>query len=134
MHNIHVIPNKTWQLLFRNTYVTAPGPGNGQVLHSINVDGLTRGQPVPKGQTPRDNMRFEAKIKYHFATRGCSSAHVIFQDTDPATPYWYIMSGAELQIFFKGLQAGLIAMHPDGFDVRLTFIKKGTQVFAKPLL
>ncbi len=134
MHNIHINPNKTWQLLFRNSCVSAPGPGNGRCLYSIGVDGLTRGQPIPKGQTPRDNMIFEARIRYLTATRGCSSAHVIFQDTDPATPYWYITSGAELQLFFKGLQAGLIPMHPDGFDVRLTFIKKGTQVFAKPLL
>jgi len=57
-----------------------------------------------------------------------------FRDKDPAAPYSCVMAGSELREFYKGLHASLIPMHPDGFDVRLTFVIKAIQVFAKPLL
>lgn len=134
MHSVRIVPNKRWQLVFRRCYMPTPGPGNGQKLCGIAVHGIPRGRPLPNGATAQDNIEFSARIQYVWAGRGCSSAHVTFRDNDPAAPYSYVMAGSELGEFFKGVHAGLIPMHPDGFDVRLTFIKKGTQVFAKPLL
>jgi hypothetical protein len=44
------------------------------------------------------------------------------------------MSSPELGELFRGIQTGQFPVSAAGIDVRLTFIKKGSAVFAWPLL
>ena len=83
------------------------------------------------GVIPQDNIMFQARIRYAYAQCGRSCAHVVFMDVNPAQPYQYIMTGESMEELFKRLHAGKLVAFPDGFDVRMTFIKKGTQLFAK---
>ena len=58
----------------------------------------------------------------------------VFEDTEPGKPYIYKMSSPELGELFRGVQTGQFPVSAEGIDVRLTFIKKGSAVFARPVL
>lgn len=131
MHNVRITPEKNWQICFRPQYVSN-SLGSIKQLAAILVEGVSRKSPT-QGIVLEENREFDARIHFVYASRGCSSAHVIFHDNDKDHPYVYIMAGDDLQKFFQGLHSGKIPMHPDGFDVRLTFVKRGTQVFATPV-
>ncbi len=78
--------------------------------------------------------KFSARVHFAHATPGCSCAHIAFRDNNPVFPYIYIMGGDDLKEFFHGITTGLIRVHSDGFDVRLTWVKRGTQLFVRPVL
>lgn len=138
MHNIRQRPNRNWQIYFRQQYTATPGSTTGRRLTAILPEGVSlraRGTVgAPKGVVLQDNIEFDVRMHYAGTDRGCSRAHVYFQDNDASLPYIYTFSADELREFFRGLNSGRIPVHPDGFDVRLTFVKKGTQIFAKPIL
>jgi len=127
MHNLRITPNKSWQIHFRSIFAGKAKPPN------ICIQGISRKNPPVPGTTLHDNREFNARIKFAWAESGRACAHIVFRDADPATPYLYIMAGDELGEFFRGVNLGIIPVHPDGFDVRMTFVKKGTQLFARPL-
>lgn len=76
-------------------------------------------------------MLFEAKIVYLNAWNGGVSGRITFQDTDPNQPFIYPLTQDSVEELFSRIQRGAIAIHPDGFDVTLTWVKKGTEVFAE---
>jgi hypothetical protein len=44
------------------------------------------------------------------------------------------MSSPELGELFRGIQTGQFPVNAEGIEVRLTFVKKGPAVFARPVL
>jgi hypothetical protein len=127
MHNVRITPNKSWQICFRPVFAGKAMPPN------ISIQGVSRKNPPVPGKPLVDNREFSARIKFVWAARGCACAHIVFRDNDPATPYLYTVSGDDLGEFFTGVTSGGIPTHSDGFDVRLTFVKKGTQLFVRPI-
>jgi hypothetical protein len=133
VHNIRIRPAKGWQLYFQNSFVRGVAPQLVSILPvGVSLKGMTATWP-PKCVVLQDNIEFDARISFYRARPARNCAHVIFTDTTPNQPYHYIMSNDELQLFLNGVKAGKIPINPDGFDVRLTFVKKGTQLFAKPI-
>ena len=134
MRDIVVKPCSRWQIYFQEEYCSAP---TGRKLTCIHVHGVSRSAPachVPVGVKLQENVEFTADIQYHCAYPGRAPDHVVFRDSEAEKPRLYIMSGEELKEFFRGLREGKIASGPQGFIVRFTFVKKGTSLFARPLV
>ena len=128
MHDVIKRPAKSWQICFL-PYQT------GTTIGSIYVQGTSRAAPrLPKGVMAQENVEFSARIQYGYACRGSSCALIAFKDTEPGKPYIYFMATHELRELFRGIATGQIKVMPDGRDVRLTFVKKGPAVFARPVL
>ena len=128
MHDVVKRPAKGWQIYF------VPHPTRTKV-NTIYTGGISRKSPrLPKGAVARENIEFSARIKYSYACRGSSCALITFEDTEPGNPYVYFMSTHELGELFRGITTGQIKAGPDGMDVRLTFVKKGSAVFTRPVL
>jgi len=102
-------------------------------MTGIRVVGVSRKAPSPPNAALRENLEFSARIRYSYACKGSSCAVAFFEDTEPGKPYIYKMSSEELGDLFRGIQTGQFPVNADGIDVRLTFIKKGSAVFARPL-
>ena len=128
MHDVVKRPAKSWQIYFLPHQ-------SGTTTNSIYVEGTSRVAPrLPKGVVAQENVEFTARIRYSYACRGSSCALIAFEDTEPGKPYNYFMSTHELRELFRGIATGQIKVTPDGMDVRLTFVKKGPAVFARPVL
>jgi len=128
MHDVVKRPAKGWQIYF------VPHQTGTQV-NAIYTGGISRKAPrLPKGAVARKNIEFSARIKYSHACRGSSCALITFEDTEPGKPYVYFMSTHELGELFRGIATGQIKVGRDGMDVRLTFVKKGSAVFTRPVL
>ena len=128
MHDVVKRPAKGWQIYFV-THQT------GSTVNAIYVGGTSRSAPrLPKGASVRENIEFSARIKYRYACRGSSCALITFEDTEPGKPHVYFMSTHELGELFRGITTGQIKAGPDGMDVRLTFVKKGSALFTQPVL
>jgi hypothetical protein len=128
MHDVVKRAAKTWLIYFLPHQT-------GATIGSIYVEGASRvARRLPKGIVAQENIEFSARIKYSYACRGSSCALIAFADTEPGKPYIYFMSTHELRELFRGLATGQIKVTPDGMDVRLTFVKKGPAVFARPVL
>ena len=127
MHDVVKRPAKGWQIYFV-THQT------GTAINAIYTGGISRKAPrLPKSASAQDNIEFSAHIKYSYACRGRSCALIAFEDTEPGKPYVYFMSTHELGELFRGIATGQINVGPNGMDVRLTFVKKGSAVFVRPV-
>jgi hypothetical protein len=128
MHDVVKRPAKGWQIYF------VPHQ-TGTRINAIYTGGISRKAPrLPKGAVAQENIEFTARIKYSYACRGSSCALITFEDTEPGKPYVYFMSTEELGELFRGIATGQIKVGPGGIDVRLTFVKKGSAVFTRPVL
>lgn len=128
MHDVVKRPAKGWQIYFVSHQT-------GTKVNAIYTGGISRKSPrLPKGTSGRENIEFSAHIKYSYACRGSSCALITFEDTEPGKPHVYFMSTHELGELFRGIATGQIKAGPDGMDVRLTFVKKGSAVFVRPVL
>jgi hypothetical protein len=116
--------SKGWRLYFQPLY-WYPGAANPRMT-GIRVVGVSRKAP------PHPNAAL--RIRYSYACTGRSCAVAVFEDTEPGKPYIYKMSSPELGELFRGVQTGQFPVSAEGIDVRLTFIKKGSAVFARPVL
>lgn len=128
MHDVVKRPAKGWQIYFVSHQT-------GTQVNAIYTGGISRKSPrLPKGAVARENLEFSARIKYSYACRGSSCALITFEDTELGKPYVYFMSTHELGELFRGIATGQIKAGPDGMDARLTFVKKGSAVFVRPVL
>lgn len=124
--------SKGWRLYFQPLY-WYPGAANPKMT-GIRVVGVSRKAPPPPNAALQENIEFSARIRYSYACKGSSCAVAFFEDTEPGKPYIYKMSSPELGELFRGIQTGEFPVSAEGIDVRLTFIKKGSAVFARPIL
>lgn len=128
MHDVVKCPAKGWQIYFVPHQTSS-------TVNAIYIGGTSRYAPrLPKGVVAQENVEFSARIQYGYACRGSSCALIAFKDTEPGKPYIYFMSTHELGELFRGIATGQIEVGTDGIDVRLTFVKKGPAVFARPVL
>ena len=124
--------SKGWRLYFQPLY-WYPGAANPRMT-GIRVVGVSRKAPPHPNAALQENIEFSARIRYSYACKGSSCAVAFFEDTEPGKPYIYKMSSPELGELFRGVQTGQFPVSAVGIDVRLTFIKKGSAVFARPVL
>ena len=124
--------SKGWRLYFQPLY-WYPGAANPRMT-GIRVVGVSRKAPPHPTAALQENIEFSARIRYSYACTGSSCAVAVFEDTEPGKPYIYKMSSPELGELFRGVQTGQFPVSAEGIDVRLTFIKKGSAVFARPVL
>jgi len=132
MRDVIKRPSRGWQLYFHPLY-WYPGAANPRMT-GIRVVGVSRKAPLPPNAALQENIEFSARIRYSYACKGSSCAVAFFEDTEPGKPYIYKMSSPELGELFRGVQTGQFPVSAEGIDVRLTFIKKGSAVFARPVL
>jgi hypothetical protein len=132
MHHVVKRPSKGWRLYFQPLY-WHPGAVSPRMT-GIRVVGVARKAPSPPNAALQENLEFSARIRYSYACKGSSCAVAFFEDTEPGKPYIYKMSSDELGDLFRGIQTGQFPVSAEGIEVRLTFIKKGSAVFARPLL
>ena len=132
MRDVVKRPSKGWRLYFQPLY-WYPGAANPRMT-GIRVVGVRRNVPPPPNAALQENIEFCARIRFSYAGKGSSCAVAVFEDTEPGKPYIYRMSSPELGELFRGIQIGQFPVNAAGIDVRLTFIKKGSAVFARPLL
>lgn len=132
MHDVVKRPSKGWQLYFQPLY-WYPGTPNPR-LTGIRVVGVSRHASPPASVTLQENIEFCARIRFSYSARGSSCAVALFEDTESGKPYIYRMSSPELVELFRGIQTGQFPVSAEGMDVRLTFVKKGSAVFARPVL
>lgn len=124
--------SKGWRLYFQPLY-WYPGAANPRMT-GIRVVGVSRKAPPHPNAALQENIEFSARIPFSYACTGSSCAVAVFEDTEPGKPYIYKMSSPELGELFRGVQTGQFPVSAEGIDVRLTFIKKGSAVFARPAL
>src|ERR1035441_10478769 len=132
MRDVIKRPSRGWQLYFQPLY-WYPGAANPRMT-GIRVVGVSRKAPLPPNAALQENIEFSARIRYSYACKGSSCAVAFFEDTELGKPYIYKMSSSELGELFRGIQTGEFPVSAEGTDVRLTFIKKGSAVFARPIL
>ena len=132
MRDVIKRPSRGWQLYFQPLY-WYPGAANPRMT-GIRVVGVSRKAPPHPTAALQENIEFSARIRYSYACKGSSCAVAFFEDTEPGKPYIYKMSSPELGELFRGVQTGQFPVSAEGIDVRLTFIKKGSAVFARPVL
>ncbi len=132
MRDVVKRPSKGWRLYFQPLY-WHPGAVNPR-LTGIRVVGVSRRAPAPTGATLQENIEFSARIRFSYAGKGSSCAVAVFEDAEPGKPHIYRMSSPELGELFRGIQTGQFPVSAEGIEVRLTFVKKGPAVFARPVL
>ena len=132
MRDVIKRPSRGWQLYFHPLY-WYPGAANPRMT-GIRVVGVSRKAPLPPNAALQENIEFSSRIRYSYACKGSSCAVAFFEDTELGKPYIYKMSSPELGELFRGIQTGEFPVSAEGIDVRLTFIKKGSAVFARPIL
>jgi len=132
MHDAVKRPSKGWRLYFQALY-WYPGTPIPR-LTGIRVVGISHHASPPANVTLQENIEFSARIRFSYAAKGSSCAVALFEDTEPGQPYIYRMSSPELVELFRGIQTGQFPVSAEGIDVRLTFAKKGSAVFAHPVL
>jgi len=103
-------------------------------MTGIRVVGVSRHVPPPPNAALQENIEFFARIRFSYAGKGSSCAVAVFEDTEPGKPYIYRMSSPELGELFRGIHTGQFPVNAEGIEVRLTFVKKGPAVFARPVL
>jgi len=132
MRDVVKRPSKGWRLYFQPLY-WYPGAANPRMT-GIRVVGVPRNVPQPPNAALQENIEFCARIRFSYAGMGSSCAVAVFEDTEPGKPYIYRMSSPELGELFRGIQTGQFPVNAEGIEVRLTFVKKGPAVFARPVL
>ena len=114
--------------------ITAP-IDPARTINSILVQGVSRTQRTGATRfTVHENIMFSADIIYPHAAAARAAVNICFRDTDPKTPFSYVMNADGLGLFFQGLRSGAIQNGPQGFTGRFTFEKKGTELFVAPVL
>ena len=131
MHDVVKRPSRGWRLYFQPLY-WYPGAANPRMT-GISVVGVSRHASPPANVAIQENIEFSARIRFSYAGRGSSCAVAVFEDTEPGKPYIYRMSSPELGELFRGIQTGQFPVSAEGIGVRLTFVKKGPAVFARPV-
>ena len=131
MHDVVKRPSRGWRLYFQPLY-WYPGAANPRMT-GISAVGVSRHASPPPKVAIHENIEFSARIRFSYAGRGSSCAVAVFEDTEPGKPYIYRMSSPELGELFRGIQTGQFPVSAEGIGVRLTFVKKGPAVFARPV-